>query len=147
MKVFIGADHGGFKLKEQLKRYLQSKGHRMTDCGAHHVDPKDDYPDFATPVARTVSAAKNTRGILICRSGVGMNIVANRFPKIFAVLTDNVKLLTMVREHEDVNILCLASDFITLKKAKQLVDTFLSVPFSGEKRHRRRLRKIAHIHP
>jgi len=145
MKIFIGADHGGFKLKEQLKVYLEEKWNVVVDCGAYTLDPKDDYPDFAIPVSRGVVKTRASRGVLICRSGLGMNIVANRFPKIFAVLTDNTKLLAMVREHEDVNVLCLASDFITVQKAKILIDVFLSTPFSGEARHLRRLKKIARI--
>lgn len=146
MKIFIGADHGGFKLKEEVKKYLQLTGNVVKDCGAHTLDPKDDYPDFAMPVAQQVARSKKVRGILICRSGLGMNIVSNRYPNVFAVLTDNAKLLAMVREHEDVNVLCLASDFTTVKKAKLLIDVFLKTPFSGEARHLRRLKKIARIH-
>lgn len=145
MKVYIGADHGGFKLKERLRRYLKEKGYDVADFGNTQFDPRDDYPDFALPVARQVARDSASRGILICRSGVGVNIVANRIRGIFAVLTQNVKLLKMVRSHENVNVLCLASDFTTLPQAKKLVDVFLQARFSGARRHRRRLDKIARI--
>ena len=145
MKIYVGADHGGFKLKEQLKRHLKNKGYAVVDYGNSRLDPHDDYPDFALRVARQVAREPPSRGILICRSGAGVNIVANRIHGIFAVLTQIPKLLTMVRSHEDVNVLCLASDFTTLPKAKKLVNVFLSTRFSGAARHQRRMDKIARI--
>ena len=145
MKIFLAADHGGFELKETLKTYLIKKGHAVVDCGNSIQDPKDDYPDFILPGARSVVKTKNSRGIFICRSGVGASIVANRVRGVLAVLTNDPSIVKMSRVHEDVNALCLASDSLTTNKAKNLVDVFLRTPFTKEARHVRRLKKVARI--
>ena len=144
MIIYIGADHRVFKLKELLKKYLLGKEYRVLDLGNSIFNPKDDYPDFASRVAKKVSAnPKNSRGILICGSGVGMDIVANRYKKVRSVLTANPKQAAASRSDDDTNALSLPADFLNFGSAKKIVDAWLKTLFSGAARHRRRLKKIA----
>ena len=146
MTIYLGADHGGFALKEKLKQILVGERYDVVDCGAMALVPDDDYPDYAKAVA--VAVGKNPgengdRGILICRSGVGMDIAANKFPGIRAALPMSPDHAYQARHDDDANVLVLAADFINEATAQKIVKTFLSTPFAKEERFRRRLEKIA----
>ena len=145
--IHIGADHGGFNLKEKIKAQLTSEGYTVTDQGAAALTPDDDYPDFGANVAKAVALdPENTRGILICRSGFGMDIVANKFPGIRAGLPMSPDHLFQGRHDDDLNVLVLAADYTDEEKALQLVKTFLATPYANEEeRRQRRLNKIKAI--
>jgi len=142
-KIFLAADHGGFKLKKYLKLYLEKSRYTVIDMGNHQLDKTDDYSDFVIPAVRK---AVKTRGvaIVICRSGVGSCIVANKVKGAFAVLTDSAKLARQSREHNNTNVLCLGADFVKTAQAARIVRTWLSAEFK-KGRHVRRLRKIKSI--
>jgi ribose 5-phosphate isomerase B len=139
--VALGADHGGFSLKNELSARLRER-YEIVDLGAYTFDPGDDYPDFAEAVAREVASGRAERGILICGSGVGACIAANKVPGIRACLCHDVYSAHQGVEHDDMNILCLGARVIGLELAAELATAFLDARFSGEERHRRRLKKI-----
>lgn len=141
MKIALGSDHAGFKLKEEVKKYLLKKGYPLKDFGTHSLQ-SCDYPDFGFPVAKAVAHKKFERGILVCGSGVGMTIVANRIKGIRAVNVYDLYTAKQSRQHGDCNVLCLAGRKISLPKALKIVEVWLKTPFSGEKRHLRRVKKI-----
>ena len=142
MKIFIGADHAGFKLKQALKKYLTTLGVRYEDLGNLKFDSGDDYPDFAKKLAQQVSQTKNARGILICDSGIGVCIVANKVKNIRAANIYTLKAAKKSREHNNANILCLGQDYLKTAQAKKIVKVWLSTKFSSVARHRRRVNKI-----
>jgi glycine hydroxymethyltransferase len=137
----VGADHGGFELKEALKQHLQQRGLTVTDFGAKSKDPADDYPDFAAPVAQAVATGEAELGLLVCTSGVGMCIAANKVSGIRAALVDDASLATLVRQHNDVNVLCLSGKNTAPDPAKKILDAFISAKFEGG-RHERRVEKM-----
>ena len=137
----LGADHGGFELKETLKQHLLQRGLTVTDFGAKSKDPADDYPDFANPVAQAVAAGQAELGLLVCTSGVGMCIAANKISGIRAALVSDANLAALVRQHNDVNVLCLAGKTTPADLAKKILDAFLSAKFEGG-RHQRRVEKM-----
>ncbi len=141
MKIYIGADHRGYKLKENLKVYLVGKKFEVIDVGGSG-EAGDDYPDYAIVVGEVISKNQNDRGILICGTGVGVSIVANKFRGVRASLIFNVEQGRMARADEDVNILALSADYISEVLAKEIVDVWLATPFSGLDRHVRRINKI-----
>ncbi|MBI4451154.1 RpiB/LacA/LacB family sugar-phosphate isomerase [Candidatus Woesearchaeota archaeon] len=141
--VYIGADHAGFKLKEQLKKYL-SKQYRVVDKGNKRFNPKDDYPDYAARLGRAVAKTGNP-GILVCGSAEGICIAANKVRGVRAVAPWTMFSARKSREHNDANVLCLSGWSLSLHKAKALVDAWLETPFSGELRHLRRIEKIAKL--
>ncbi len=141
--VALGADHGGLSLKTDLIPWLESLGYRVTDVGAYSLDPADDYPDFAEAVARAVTSDQAERGILICGSGVGACIAANKVPGVRACLGHDIYSAHQGVEHDDMNILCLGARVVGIELAKDLVAAFLNAGFTGEERHRRRLDKVA----
>lgn len=141
MKIAIGSDHAGFKLKSQIIQYLKRKRIAVRDFGTRSETPCD-YTDFAFPVARAVAAGKFGRGILICGSGVGMSITANRVKGVRAVNVNDVYTARQSRQHGDSNVLCLAGRRLKKQKAFKILDIWLKTPFSGEERHRRRIKKI-----
>lgn len=146
MTIFIGADHRGFELKEKLKQFLSNKGYTVLDKGNDHYDETDDYPDFAGLVAQEVAEdPDNRRGILICGSGVGIDVVANKFSRVRSALAGNSDQAFSSRNDADTNVLCLAADFLEEEEAKKILSVWLQTPFSKEERHKRRLRKIAEI--
>lgn len=146
MKVFLGADHRGFELKDKLEGWLQDHGYTVKDLGAHHLDPSDDYPDFAFAVAKRVAEDPvNHRGILLCGSGGGMDITANKISRVRATVVWNRAGAEHARSHNDVNIIALAADGTTLDQASEIARAFLETLFSGEERHVRRLKKIEEI--
>ncbi len=140
--IYLGADHRGFKTKEEIKRYLEKLGYAFEDLGNEKFDPNDDYPDFTKRVAEKVSQDLKNRGILFCGSGIGMMIFANKFKGVRAALCFNEKLAELSRSHNDANILCVSSDFLPLAKIKKIVKIWLKTEFSKEQRHKRRLAKI-----
>ena len=144
MRVAVGADHGGFSLKNDLVMRLQEQ-YQIRDVGAHTLDPADDYPDFALAVAAEVASGRAERGILVCGSGVGACIVANKVPAIRACLCHDTYSARQGVEHDDMNVLCLGARVIGPELATELATTFLKARFSGEPRHRRRLKKLLAI--
>ncbi len=141
--VALGADHGGLSLKTDLIPWLESQGCRVVDVGADSLDPVDDYPDFAEAVARAVTSGQAERGVLICGSGVGACIAANKVPGVRACLGHDIYSAHQGVEHDDMNILCLGARVVGIELAKDLVAAFLNAGFTGEERHRRRLDKVA----
>lgn len=143
MLLYIGSDHRGFNLKEKLKTFIANKGYSAVDQGNFRLEPDDDYPDFAAVVAREVAAdPNNRRGILICGSGVGVSIAANKFPSVRAALAANPDQAYSSRSDLNANVLCLSADFTDEETAKKILSVWLQTPFSGEERHRRRIKKI-----
>ncbi len=152
MKIFIGADHAGFGLKEVIEADLKAAGHEVTDCGAKEYDEGDDYPDFVIPVAQAVSGdPEQGRGIVIGGTGQGEAICANKFRNIRAavwygpgnrIASDTETIIALAREHNDANILAIGSRFVTEEETLLAVHAWLETPFSGEERHKRRLDKI-----
>jgi len=145
--VFIGADHGGFPYKADLQAFLLENGFIVTDCGADEFVADDDYPVIAARVARKMSDEENQSvfGVLLCRSGAGMTIVANRFPAIRAVDVFSEKQAKHAREHNDANALALSGDWLELDEMKKIVLAFLKTSFSGEECHVRRLKQLADL--
>jgi len=143
MKILIGADHAGFKLKEELKEYIKQLGYNVQDYGTNSEEAVD-YPLIASKVAK--DAAKNkARGILICGSGIGMSITANKIKGIRAAVCHNEFTAEVARTHNDSNILCLGSRDIEKDMAKKIVKIWLKTKFIGEERHQRRIDEISKI--
>jgi ribose 5-phosphate isomerase B len=142
-RIIIGSDHGGFALKQELKAYLARKGLAVTDAGTYSGE-SCDYTDTASEVARLVSAGKYRRAILICKSGIGNSIVANKFPGVRAALCYQLACARSSREHNDSNILVLGAAFTAPGLAKRLVAAWLTTPFAGG-RHGRRVNKIRQV--
>ena len=139
-KIFISSDHAGFKLKEIIKDYLKNKKVKFVDLGPKD-DNRVDYPDYAHKVARRVKLSKNNVGILVCGSGTGMNIAANKHKNIRAAQCFNLKSTKLSRLHNDANIITLGSRLITKKNALKFISVFLNTKFDGG-RHLRRVKKI-----
>ena len=144
LKVALGADHGGFALKNELVKRLQGK-HEVLDLGAHELNPADDYPDFVSTVTEVLVSGQAQRGILICGSGVGACIAANKVPGIRACLCHDTYSAHQGVEHDDMNVLCLGARVIGLELAWELAAVFLEAGFSGGERHKRRLEKLKAI--
>ncbi|MFC1979910.1 ribose 5-phosphate isomerase B [Chloroflexota bacterium] len=142
--IALGTDHGGFELKNKISSWMR-EGYEILDMGAHKLDPADDYPDSAFAVARAVALGKAQRGILICGSGVGSCIAANKIPGVRACLCHDTYSAQQGVEHDDMNILCLGARVVGVELSRVLVTAFLNARFSGEERHRRRLEKILAI--
>ncbi len=140
--IYIGADHGGFELKEILKSYIAELGNEIEDMGANSLNPGDDYPDFIIPVAQKVAENPGSLGIVIGRSGNGEAIVANKVKGIRAALCLNEEMAKKAKEHNNANVLSLGADYISAEQAKSIVKVFLETPFSNDERHIRRLKKI-----
>ena len=139
-KIFISSDHAGFKLKETIKMYLERKKYKYFDLGPEN-DNSVDYPDFAHKVAKKVKLNKNNVGILVCGSGTGMAISANKFKKIRAAVCYNIASTRLSRMHNNANIITLGSRLISRKNALLFIETFLKTKFDGG-RHQRRVNKI-----
>jgi len=144
-KVYLAADHRGFELKEKIFNYLVGMGLSVEDFGAYEYDPEDDYTIFAEKVASVVAKEKGSRGILICGSGVGVNVVANKFKGIRASLGKDPQQVEAGRRDDDMNILVLASDFTPYGEAEKMVDAFLKTKFDAKTRHKKRLEDIKRI--
>lgn len=145
MKLAIGADHAGFELKETLKSELQKMGHEVEDLGAHQYDALDDYPDSAEAVAVAVAEGKAERGLVICGSGVGAAIAANKVKGARAAIAVESYSARQGVEHDDVNVLVLGGRIIGIEVAREALRAFLDAKFSGEERHVRRLNKVLEI--
>jgi len=146
MLIYIGADHGGFALKEKMKQLMKAQGYDLVDLGASVQTIDDDYPDFARLVAERVSASPvESRGILICRSGFGMDIVANKFRDVRAGLPMSPDHAFQARHDDNINIVCLAADFVDEPTAMNIVKVFLSTEFGKEAKYQRRLEKISNV--
>jgi ribose 5-phosphate isomerase B len=141
MKIAIGSDHAGFSLKEKLKTYLTEKGHEVKDFGTNS-EQSVDFPDFAHPVANAVEKKEVDLGLLMCGSGNGINMVANKHAGIRAALCWKEEIAKLARQHNNANILTLPARFIEEAEAKKCVDVFLTTPFEGG-RHEGRVKKIA----
>ena len=142
MIVAVGTDHAGFPLKESVVGVIRSLGHDALDCGAQTVIPGDDYPDYAEKVARTVIEGRAERGILICGSGVGASVAANKFDGIRAALCHDTFSARQGVEDDAMNVLCLGARVVGPALAIEIVQAFLRATFSGAERHRRRVAKI-----
>jgi len=141
MRVAIGADHAGFQLKQVISEHLRSAGHTIIDVGTASDAPVD-YPDYAEALAKVVVEGKVERGVLICGSGVGASVAANKIPGIRAGLCHDSYSARQGVEHDEINVLVLGARVIGSALAKELVDRFLGAQFSREERHRRRVEKI-----
>lgn len=145
MTVAVAADHGGFSLKEELRPWLKEQGYEVLDMGPHEYNPDDDYPDFAQVVGKAVTSGLAERGVLICGSGVGAGVAANKLTGVRAGVCHDGYSAHQGVEHDDMNVLCLGARVIGLELAKELIVTFLKARFSGEERHIRRLKKVISI--
>lgn len=141
MKIAIGCDHGGLELKNTLVAYLQEKGHSVTDVGTHSLD-SCDYPDFAAAAAKLVASGECEKGIVICTTGIGVSITANKVKGIRCALLSDALSARLTREHNDTNMMALGAAVVDSRLALELVDIWLSTPFSGVDRHQRRVDKI-----
>lgn len=141
MRIAVGADHAGFLLKEEIATYLKSLGHDVLDVGTHSATPVD-YPDYAEAVGSAILRGEAERGLLICGSGVGASVAANKLPGIRAGLCHDTYSAHQGVEHDDMNVLTLGARVIAGELARELVRAFLEARFTGEERHRRRLEKV-----
>jgi ribose 5-phosphate isomerase B len=144
MKIAIGGDHAGFGLKQIVAADLRADGHDVTDFGACDTTPSD-YPDFAELVCNAVRAGPAERGVLVCGSGVGVAVAANKFPGIRAGLCHDHYSAHQGVEHDDMNVICLGARIVGEEPAREIVRTFLAAQYSGAERHARRLAKVLAI--
>lgn len=157
LTVWLGGDHGGYQLKEQIKTWLAAWGYDYQDLGPVKLDPEDDYPQFAAAVAEKIAAASvgfqadddalqtKQLGILVCRSGGGVTIVANKLPGVRAVAAASPKEASHAREHNNANVISLSGDWMDETTTQETVKTFLTTPFSPEPRHHRRVMMISDL--
>lgn len=145
MRIAIGADHAGYELKEKLKRYLKGEGYELTDVGAHSYLPHDDYPEYAMAAAEMVANGEADRGILVCDSGIGVDIVANKLPGVRSALVHDEELARITRQHNDTNVLSLGAMFMDEGKAGRIAKNWLETEFSGAERHERRIEEIREL--
>lgn len=142
MRVAIGADHAGYDLKQALLRDLQQADYQWIDVGAHSFDPRDDYPDFALAVAEKVRRGEADRGVVVCGSGVGSNVAANKLKGVRACVCHDAYSARQGVEHDDLNVLCLGGRIVGSALAHELVTAFLEARFQAEGRHAHRLAKV-----
>jgi ribose 5-phosphate isomerase B len=146
MIIYLGADHGGFQFKEEVKKFLREKGYEIEDKGSFALDPQDDFTDFAASVAQSISLAPDqSRGILFCRNGAGVSIAANKAKGIRCALCFSSDHAYSVRHDDDANILAIPADYLSQEDVLKITEVFLSTPFSGEERFRRRIQKISKL--
>lgn len=144
MRVIIGSDHAGFELKQLLVKHLESAGYTVTDVGTHSTESVD-YPDYAASVARAVVAGNGDRGIVVCGSGAGASIAANKITGARSAVVHDHYTAHQAVEHDDMNVLTLGARVIGETTATEIVDAYLAAEFSGEERHVRRLRKVVEL--
>lgn len=142
MRIAVAADHAGYPLNERVIAELSRAGHELIDFGTHHGSVPDDYPDYARAVGEAVQSGAAEIGILICGSGVGAAVAANKLTGIRAALCGDTYSGRQSREHDDCNVLCLGARVVGVELALEIVRAFVGASFSGEERHRRRLEKI-----
>jgi ribose 5-phosphate isomerase B len=145
MKIAIACDHGGYPLKRPLLELMQGLGHEVLDLGAHELDPNDDYPDFARYVGQAIQHGHAQRGVLLCGSGVGASVAANKHAGVRAAVCHDTYSAGQGVEHDDMNVLCLGARIVGGSLAEALVKAFVSASFTGEERHARRLEKVLAI--
>lgn len=138
MTIAIGSDHGGYDLKEKVKKYLEDKGHTVKDFGCYSKD-RADYPVYGHAVAKSVASAECEKGIVICTTGIGISITANKTPGIRCALCSEPLSAKMTRLHNDANVLAMGAAMIGENMAYEIVDTFFGTEFSGEERHQKRI--------
>ena len=143
--IYLGADHRGFELKERLKKRLIDEGFDITDLGNDHLDPTDDYVDFAKKVAEATTGLSENRGILLCGSGAGVDMIANKVEGIRSALVFDVPRSVQARQHEDANVISLPADILDEESAFEISKAFLTTEFSGDERHVMRLEKMEEI--
>ncbi|HET6340953.1 MAG TPA: ribose 5-phosphate isomerase B [Gemmatimonadota bacterium] len=142
MIVAFGCDHAGFPLKQRLLDAIAGAGHEVLDCGAHELDPDDDYPDYARAVGEAVAGGRAERGVILCGSGVGVGVAACKIPGIRAAMCHDTYSAHQGVEHDAMNVLTLGARVVGPELAAELVLAFLGAEFSGAERHRRRLAKV-----
>ena len=140
-RIFVGADHVGYKLKNRLVEELKKLGYEPIDVGPKSLDPADDYPDYAKPVAKAVSSGEVQRGVLTCGTGLGMSYTANRYPRVRAALAWNEQVAELSRQHGDSNLLVLPAQFVSEDQGVNILHKWLETNFEGG-RHQRRVEKI-----
>jgi RpiB/LacA/LacB family sugar-phosphate isomerase len=146
MNIYIGADHRGHTLKEYIETFLKNQGYSVVDLGSKELVKDDDYPDVAAAVGEHVSREYEiSRGVLVCGSGVGVSIVANKFPRVRAALVLTPDQAFDSRSDDNANVLALASDYTDITQAKKILEIWLTTPFSREERHERRVNKISQV--
>ncbi len=146
MRIYLGADHRGFELKTEIKRWLIENGYEVEDVGGFVFDPEDDYVDFAIKVAESIEGGGvESRGILLCGSGHGVDIVSNRFPNVRAIIGFNNQVTVQGREHEDANILVLPADWVDVNEVFERVRLFLETDAGDNARHVRRRQRISDL--
>jgi ribose 5-phosphate isomerase B len=145
MKISIGADHAGYDMKQRLIEYIQTLGHQVHDVGTFEPGKPDDYPDYAVLVAQDIRSGAAERGILVCGSGVGVSVAANKFKGIRAAMCHDHYSAHQGVEHDDMNVLVLGARIIGQMTAEDATQAFLKAQFSGEERHLRRLNKVKGI--
>jgi len=163
MKVYLGTDHAGFELKEKVKVFLINKGYTVKDCGAYSYNKDDDYPDFVSKVGEAISKNPQDRGIIFGGSGQGEAMLANKYKGVRAALfysprhpvgasdiqgrisADPYEMITLIRKHNDANVLSLGARLLSEEEALRAVELFLTTKFSGEERHKRRIEKMTAI--
>ena len=141
MKIAIGCDHGAFELKRVLVKYLQERGHEVRDFGTYS-DASCDYPDYAASAAKAVALGICDKGIVMCTTGIGVSIAANKICGIRCALLSDVQSARMTRLHNDTNMMALGAAVVDEKLALEIVDIWLGTPFSGEEKHCRRINKV-----
>jgi ribose 5-phosphate isomerase B len=145
IKIAIAADHGGYPLNEQIIKELRQAGHELIDFGTHDGSQPDDYPDYAVKVGQAIQNTEAEIGIIVCGSGVGAAVAANKLIGIRAALCGDTYSAHQCREHDDCNVLCLGARVTGVELALEIVRAFVAARFTGEERHRRRLSKVAAI--
>jgi ribose 5-phosphate isomerase B len=142
MHIYIGADHGGIAAKDALTLFLRALGHEVTDVGPHQAVPTDDYPPFARAVGEGVRDTHGSCGILLCRSGEGMEMAVNKIRGIRGALVWKEEVAVETRRDNDANVLVLPADFLNSTEIEAIAKAFLDTPFSGEERHQRRINQL-----
>ncbi|MHB8628970.1 MAG: ribose 5-phosphate isomerase B [Aggregatilineales bacterium] len=145
MIIAIGADHAGYDLKQTLLPFLTKNGFVVVDLGTDTADIPSDYPDYAQAVGQAVTSGEAERGILVCGSGVGVSVAANKIPGIYAGLCHDTYSAHQGVEHDNMNVVCIGSRVIGIELAREIVKTFLNAKFTGEERHVRRVSKMKAI--
>lgn len=143
--IYLVADHGGYKKKQIIREWLKGRGHRIRDLGPTALNPQDDYPILASALARKIQADPKSFGIAICRTGIGMNIVANKFRGIRSMQAESAAAVKQARRDEDVNVITLAGDRQTVSRMKQLITAAISTRYQAAPRRRRRLAQISRL--
>ncbi len=142
MRISVAADHNGYELKNEISETLKRDGHDVIDMGPHYLDPSDDYPDYAKPLAESVSSGETERGIMVCGSGVGASVAANKVKGVRAAVCHDIYSAHQGVEHDDMNVLCLGSRIVGTEVVRELVSAFISAEYTNEERHARRLTKV-----